>query len=413
MTSPAPSRRALSYTQRAMMQRYFAEPESYCNFEFLHLYFHGAIDPERLADAWRAVFRRFPILNSVIRWGEGTDDLCQIYRKAPPPIRILYHLDSDAREVLLAQRRQYRINLRRNLFELILIPGQHGTDMLVNTHHIVYDGWSTSLILDRLLREYQSSDKDGACPLVSSPDAAWEAYKASQSCVDPAPMRAFYQQMLRGYHQPPIRRSQGSSIFSSKSSLILALPIPSDAVGQISRRLQAATGAILTALAARETLRLSHAEDLVVGAVFSCRVLPISGLESCVGPISSVLPLRVRANALPEMVSAVHADMAAMQEMQHIPFDYTAMGDCLPFFSIDSVVLVQNYPMLQQKNQTGSLWVEHREAVYFPDNQITVELQSRAGRWILLYRYDNHIFSRREIEASAGRICRDLLELAE
>ena len=176
---------ALSHTQLAMMQHYFAEPESYCNFEFQHLFLRGQVDTGRLNAAWRAVFQRHPILNSVIRWGRDSGGPRQIYRPGPPPVRQIEQTGPAGRKALIAQRRAYRVDLRRGCFELLLLPGPDGVDMLMNTHHIVYDGWSCSVMLDRLRKEYGSQRPPSLPP---APEYTFEAFQAWQSRLDPAPL---------------------------------------------------------------------------------------------------------------------------------------------------------------------------------------------------------------------------------
>lgn len=396
---------ALSHTQLAMMQRCFAEPESYCNFEFQHLFLRGEADIDRLDAAWQAVFRRHPILNSVIRWEREGGGLRQIYRPGLPVVRLLRPTDPAGRQALIQQRRIYRVDLRRGCFELILLPGPEGVDMLINTHHIVYDGWSSSVILAELLEEYRTLDIPASPP---APEYTFEAFQAQQSRLDSAPLLATYRRMLQGYRHPAVNRPKGSSAFSSKSSLEMGLPIATEEVKRLCGRFQASPGAILTALWASEALRLYHADDLVLGVVFSCRSLPIPGLEQGVGPFLSVFPLRVRASGLPQMITAVHRDMAELQQLQHIPFDYVSMVESIPFFSIDSVALIQNYPSARPSGPWEGPTIERIETLYFPDNQITFEIQNRETGLTLLYRYDNRCFSCQSIERSAGRVCADI-----
>lgn len=391
-----------------MMQRYFAEPESYCNFEFQHLFLRGQVDIGRLNAAWQAVFRRHPILNSVIRWGRDGGGPRQIYRPGPPLIRQIEPTCPAGRKALIAQRRTHRVDLRRGCFELLLLPGPGGVDMLMNTHHIVYDGWSCSVILDRLLKEYGSQRPPALPP---APEYTFEAFQAWQSRLDPAPLHAAYRRMLRGYRHPPVSRPKGPAAFSSKSSLQSALPLSYKEVRMLCGRFQASPGAILTALWAREALRLYHADDLVIGVVFSCRSLPVPAIEQGVGPFLSVLPLRVRAAGLPQMIAAVHRDMAEFQQLQHIPFDYVSMAESIPFFSIDSVALIQNYPAATGQPPEG-ITLERVETLYFPDNQITFEIQNRSTGLTLVYRYDNRCFSRQSIERSAARVSADIRFLA-
>jgi amino acid adenylation domain-containing protein len=182
--------------------------------------------------------------------------------------------------------------------------------LLVNSHHLLLDGWSVPRILNEWLGE--------ACGAITAeqPSLNWAGYLDWLQRQDRSPARRYWNQRMHGLAAPsllcPDRRERNPSLdLSDELSLSQSKAL--------NERVKTAgvTAAALYQLAWAKTLavELGHA-DVVFGLFDSGRAAPIEGLSSLVGLVTQLVPLRINAASPLSLAEQLHELQAQQFEWQ-------------------------------------------------------------------------------------------------
>lgn len=393
----------LSHIQTSMLQSYFVYPDSYSNFEFQHFILRGQMDAAKLAYAWKRVFQLHPILNSKIGWSENSD-VYQIYLEREPPITILDARDGKVREEgpWTKEREKYRVDITKAVFEVCLLVQPTHADLFMNTHHMVYDGWSTNIILRDFVHIYRNLFDPGT-KLELARDPGYKCLLKYQQKTDYAGLAEFYRRHLEGYKAAPAKRHGMNMQYNEKKTYRHKLNMVYDELFWIAEKLGVPPSTVMIALWARQMMRWKKAEQVVVGVVFSGRNIPIPEVENCVGPFINVLPLLVKNHNIFEMIWKIHRDMAELASLQEIPYRPEFLG--APNLSYETVVLFQNYVIDNSLVQASEVCeIQHFKALYYPQNFITFEIKREDENILFEYRYTCARYTEEQIAAVSKRI---------
>ena len=148
---------ALTPMQEGMLSHYLKDPGTDLYFEQIILALNGPIDTGRFEKAWQAVVENNEMLRATFRW-DKMEKPVQIIRKHHHPDLRYYDLTREEtgpkflEEITTADRRE-PFNLREVPFRVTLCKtAENMHHMIVANHHILYDGWSTGVILKEFLQ---------------------------------------------------------------------------------------------------------------------------------------------------------------------------------------------------------------------------------------------------------------------
>ena len=152
---------ALTSMQEGMLFHYLRDPDSEAFFEQLSLQITGAIDVNYFVQAWEIVIKTNEMLRTLFRW-ESLNKPVQITltkHKLQWEYYDLSGIDADeARkrlESIKLKDRKKKFDLRHVPFRVTLCKlSQDSHEMIVSSHHIIYDGWSSGIILKEFLTAY-------------------------------------------------------------------------------------------------------------------------------------------------------------------------------------------------------------------------------------------------------------------
>ncbi|MFD1939366.1 amino acid adenylation domain-containing protein [Nonomuraea mangrovi] len=235
----------------------------------------GLTDATPVKEALDGLVRDHEVLRSVIVRGEDGEPFAEVRPPAPVPFEeggepdITYGFDLAAEVPLLRAS--------------LLWQDDTTAELVVVTDHIAYDGWSNVTLMAAL------TGTAGEPPLQVGDVALMEQK------VDPGPLRAFWAEELAGAAPPYELAGRADGGPSRFRGARLTRPVPATTVASV-HELAAATGTTpfavyftaLGLLVAAQTDR----PDVLLGAAVADRAHP--DLESLVGPLVDVLPVRVR-----------------------------------------------------------------------------------------------------------------------
>jgi amino acid adenylation domain-containing protein len=341
--------------------RYEAGQDPY--FQQISCGLHGDVDPEALADAWQQLIDRHPALRTGFVW-EGLDTPLQVVEAgAVLPLhreswRGLSTSECAARlDGYLEADRQRGMELSRPpLMRVALFETGHGHQLVWSRHHIVLDGWSSSLLMGELLAIYDALRQGREAVL--EPVRPYRDYIDWLRGFDPAAAEAFWRSTLRGLTvRTPLPEQRAVSLelppeerFADR--LLVLSAEASEHLHAFARAHRLTPNTLLQGAWALLLARYAGLEDVVFGAVSSGRPPSLPGVERMVGLFINTLPVRVEVDAeapLGLWLAALQEHQSAASEHEHAPLSEVQGWSELPRGEalFESFLAFENFPMEQ------------------------------------------------------------------
>jgi Condensation domain/Phosphopantetheine attachment site len=327
-------------------------------------------------------------------------------------------LDDPARQQrlaqILAEDRVARFDLASPpLLRCILIRlAADDHRLIISSHHILTDAWSTLILVKELLTLYAHGRDAVPLPTVNP----YRNYLAWIAAHDRSAAISAWQETLAGLeeatrlapHDPgraPVAPEQVTLAVSE--TLTTALTRRARTHGLTPNTFIQAAWSILLG-------RLTGRDDVVFGVTVAGRPPEIAGIETMVGLFINTLPLRTKlapAKPLLQLLKELQDSQSMLIAYQHLGLaEIQSLAGLGELF--DTLVVFENYPvdLAILGRDVGGLrltGIEGHDATHYPLTLAAVpgqHLQLRLG-----YRPD--LFDRASVEAMAGRLVR-LLEAA-
>ncbi|SDH33307.1 amino acid adenylation domain-containing protein [Lentzea fradiae] len=215
----------------------------------------------------------------------------------------------------------------------VLKLGDEHHRLLLTAHHVLWDGWSTSLLVRQLFARYTSDGEPPSGP----PYSDYLRWLAEQ---DAAASKAAWAEALDGFATPtlvapgapPSDRRQEQVRTDLDAELTTALDrIPGVTLNTV---VQAAWATVLSQVTGRD--------DVAFGCSVSGRPPHLPGIERMVGLLTNTIPVRVRLRAgepAPELLARVQSEQAAL-----IPHHHTGLSDVQRGRELfDTAIMFVNY----------------------------------------------------------------------
>ena len=378
----------------------------------------GELDSGLLEASFAELIKRHEILRTSFHGKNG-----ELYQKVHPFTPERLHFDhvnlsgqknpEQAAVDLADEESFFRFDLEQGpLMRIILMSLDSGRYMcLLNIHHIITDGWSTTFMLDELSRIYQAGGFLSVMPAFQYHDfAVWHSEYITGK--DAEKDLEYWREALK----PPVTR--------------LSLPGRADRTGSEARKaaafefeigaslltsldiLAGKSGATLfmTLLAGLTVVfhQRTSAEDIIVGTPAAGRLLP--ELETMPGYFLNTLPLRMSINggmSFRELLRDVVRNTSEAFAHQLYPFDVLvekcagSQGDGRnPFF--DAMLILQNtaeYRFSLPNVRARRFYAPRSREAKF---EIMIELETAADCLSGIIEYDTAVYTEGCIEKLAG-----------
>ncbi|MEV5810589.1 condensation domain-containing protein, partial [Streptomyces parvulus] len=378
----------------------------------------GALDAARLRAAVLALVQRHPNL----RAGFRQVDSGRVLQLVPHQVAVpwdefdLSHLpDADAESELgrlAAKEHGRRFDLAEPpllRFSLVRLAPEHHR-LVMTTHHILLDGWSTPLLVRELTTLYDTGGDAATLPRV----APYRQYLGWLARQDRPAAEAAWREALGGLEQPTLL----TPVDPGRPGLMperITVELDADrtaALADSARRhgvtlntvLQAAWGLVLSR-------RTGH-DDIVFGAVVAGRDPRLPGVENMVGLLINMVPVRVSLDPAQSLLTTLrqvqdtqsrltghhHLGLARIQQLG-------GLGDLF-----DTSLVFENYPWDQsgERPETGLRITPDlsrgRDATHYP-----LTLIAAPGRRLYLrLDYRDDLFDRTTAAGFVDRLIRVL-----
>ncbi|HEU4963914.1 MAG TPA: amino acid adenylation domain-containing protein, partial [Bacilli bacterium] len=295
----------------------------------------GALDLSALRQALQALVDRHAALRSTFPKQDGSPVQVVAERvEVPCTVEDLSALKEQERET--ARDRLIEDELSRG-FDLLhgpllrarlLIESERSTVLLLNVHHIVFDGWSVQVALQDLAALYRAyaagTEPDLPAPSLEFTDyAAWFNQRLAGGELDG--QRDFWLEQLQGelpslelvpdYVRPPVQAHEGSC-----RELTLAHGL-TERLREIAKR-QGVTLYMLMLTVVNVLLkRMTGQEDTIIGTPVACRTK--KELHDLIGYFVNMLPLRTQVKgdlSFAELLASTKEHLLTAFQHQEYPF---------------------------------------------------------------------------------------------
>ncbi|HLP48095.1 MAG TPA: condensation domain-containing protein, partial [Candidatus Kapabacteria bacterium] len=292
---------SLTPLQEGILFHYLQDPQSRVYFEQLSLEISGDINKSNFEKAWNMVIKTNEMLRTLFRWEKIEKPTQVILKEHPCALRfhVLPDMDNDRKEAAL---KEIKSKDRSEGFDLTQVPfrvtlcrlAEKKYEMIISSHHILYDGWSNGIILKEFFNAYHAlcHGKRSIKPPVKSSFKDFIKWLQSR---DRNTQEQYWKNYLADFETPtalPIKGRPERTTSPEEYSLILADDCKSklENLGKNNRFTLApifytAWGILLQ--------KYCGSRDVIFGTTVSGRSAGIKGIENMVGLFINTVPLRV------------------------------------------------------------------------------------------------------------------------
>ncbi|MDB4967396.1 MAG: non-ribosomal peptide synthetase, partial [Myxococcales bacterium] len=340
----------LAPMQEGMLFHTLLEPESAVYFEQMSCVLVG-LDLDAFEKAWQQTVARHAVLRTSF-WWEGL----------PKPLQCVHNqvditVERHAAIDLEADRARGFTLDRAPLMRLQAAPldGER-TQFVWSFHHLLLDGWSTSLVIRDVFEHYQAN-VEGRAPRLS-PAGSHEAYVRWLAEQDRDAATQFWKETLRGFTAPtPLgARPATGEVREERVELSAAA---SDALRQLARRNAVTLNNVVQAAWGLLIARYSGEADVVFGVTVAGRPAELPLVESSVGLFINSVPMRLQLDLtapVAQCIKQAHLQQGALQAYEWTPLSEiqgaSDVGRATPLF--ESLLVYESYPVDASLAQSSS-----------------------------------------------------------
>ncbi|WP_280301566.1 non-ribosomal peptide synthetase [Nocardia neocaledoniensis] len=307
---------------------------------------HGPLDSARLSAAFDTVVGRHPTMAAAFHY-EGLDQPVQaVPRAVGMPWRevdlsgLPPRAARAAADLLEAEATRHRFAVDRSPMlraTMIRMPGA-AHRLVLNTHHLVIDGWSTPIVLREVLAAYHGDELP--------PAASYSDYLAWIGTRDRAAVRAAWSERLAGLGAPTLVRADTAL---DREFRQWRVPLPTalaTELAELGRRRGLTMNTLVQGTWALVLAALTGHTDVVFGATVSGRPAELPGVSGMVGLFANTVPVRCAFDpdrVLLDQLAELQENQFAMQE-----FDYAGLAEIERIAGLgtlfDTLVAFENFP---------------------------------------------------------------------
>ncbi|KAA8785052.1 amino acid adenylation domain-containing protein [Paenibacillus amylolyticus] len=365
----------LTSIQKGMLFQQLMSPDTSEYFVQLHIKLEGSIFLETFINAWNLIIKNNEMLRTFFRW-DKIEEPIQIILKEHQLNFITFDLSGENKEnqdkrlkEIISDDKMKKFNLTEVPFRITLIKlTENNYSLLISNHHIIYDGWSTAILIEEFLNHYSSMFM-GNEPNIRIKSKFREFVKTEYSSVIDD---VFWSNYLLDIESYPLLNGSWDKQRDEKDFRTYETIGTRELSQQVinKAREQRVSQSSIFFLAWGITLQkyLDH-NDIVFGITLSQRNESIPGIMESIGLYINTLPLRLKFSCedmVNDQLQTVNNNVTELSRQRNTSLvdlnNYVNSKDAL----FDTLVVVENYPInkaMIKKNEfldiTGYMVDEH------------------------------------------------------
>lgn len=311
----------------------------------------GPLDAAALRRAGDALLARHQTLRAGFRPGRSGRPVQLLARDVELPWRevdlagVAPDERADRLAELAAAERTRRFDLASPpALRLVLVRlGAAEHRLVLTSHHILLDGWSTPLLVDELAALYAGDA--AALP----PVPAYREYLGWLLAQDADAARAAWDAALRGLERPTLLAAEWSRPDADLDATPVEIELTEEATADLTaaaRRHGVTVNTVLQGAWAVLLGMLSGRADVTFGTTVAGRPADVPGVEHMIGLLINTVPVRIRLDAdeaLPDALARIQREQAGLMDHRHLGLAEiqrrAGLGELF-----DTLLVVENQP---------------------------------------------------------------------
>lgn len=358
----------LSPMQNGMLFHSLLNEDSSSYFGCISFNLKGELDIPVLRASLNELLKRYAVLRSVFIYTNVDIPLQAILRYRDMDFRYEDLRGKKDKDVYIKSFKEKDMQRGFDLAEDVLIRAavlrleNDRFEFAWSFHHILVDGWSTSILISDFMELYDSAIRQRECRL---PEVKpYREFIKWLEGRDKLVSKEYWRKYLEGYNEAAVLKDNAGSKLQESGFELENFTLELSA-GKTAELNKLAADKHITLNVLMQTIwglllaKYTDKEDVVFGAVVSGRPAEIDGIESIVGLFINTIPLRVRFHeemAFEELLGIVHTG-----NMESDPHHYYSLADIqaesvLKQNLFDHVMIFENYPTDQRINDVIEEW---------------------------------------------------------
>lgn len=358
----------LTAMQQGMLFHYFREPAGAAYFQQLQVRLEGRLDAALLQAAWQQVLNRHMALQMRFQWLGDNPVQCFDGDCRLPFTLVDYrqHPEAEQNGLLNAFLEDDRSKgfdpASPPLMRVALLSwSDESWELIWSHHHLILDGWSSSLVLAEVAATYtallRGEVADAPQPKAFSEFLSWLGTR------DNLAAEQYWRQTLHGFEQatsiPVLKRRAPSEQRADVVSLYDSLGGEFNAgLTRLTRKLGVTSVVPVLACWGLLLARYADTDDVLFGVTTSGRSAELDGAEQMIGLFINTFPLRMNANAessIADWLIDLHKRLAGAREHEHTGLskiaEWSGIMPGQPLF--ESILVYESYPLAMNGTQLG------------------------------------------------------------
>ncbi|NOR69056.1 MAG: amino acid adenylation domain-containing protein, partial [Methylomarinum sp.] len=325
----------------------------------------GHINRKFFEQSWQQTIANHSALHTGFFWKEVTSPVQLVVKQCTFAIEYLdwRHIEPEEQ---LNKSRQYSENDRKLIIDLSSPPlmrltlihmGDEQFYFIWTHHHIVLDGWSSSLLFAEVFNRYALKLKGAPSFLPAAPPyknyLEWigEQDRDVQEDYWKSRLQNFIVPTRLGIEKPVDEEHLANTEYAELESIL----VEEETIHfkSFTKQHKVTLNTLLQSAWALVLSTYSNEQDVVFGVTVSGRSAEIKVVDEIVGLFINTLPLRIQSSQNDSIIDWLQQIQA--QNLQMRQYEHTALSDVQKWSDIaskqslfDSIVVFENYPLDQQ-----------------------------------------------------------------
>ncbi|PDX99224.1 non-ribosomal peptide synthetase [Bacillus pseudomycoides] len=363
---------ALTPLQKGILFHHLSSGENGLYQNLFTLKLSGVFDLVIFKKAWEEVISTNEVLRTVYMW-ENVNTPIQIVLKSKELIFDYYDFsDKNKEEALFSvektkeTNKNRQIDLTKDPFKVILCKiSSNIYEMIISNHHILYDGWSNSLIFKEFFEAYNHLINGKSSPNYRNSKTDYKEYIKWVQEQNKESNLNYWETYLKGFHETTTLAisEKNANRYSVNQQLTHTLLLQEEFKKKLNNfsKLNDLTMASPLYLAWGILLkRYSQKNDIVFGTTISGRPPSIRGIENMVGLFINTVPLRIDFDSSTTLLSSLKSVNNMIIERKD--YEWVSLLDIKEVSEINhkdslfnSIVVIENYPFERKGIETNLL----------------------------------------------------------
>lgn len=343
----------LSPIQQGILFHSILDSDSNVYVTQICLTLEGEIHSDSIKQAWQEIINRHQVLRAAFRWEKKDKTFQVIYKQVELPwIEEDWQKDKSQEQEnklqeYIAADKEQGFDLKRSpLIRISLIRLAATSYKLVWTqHHLILDGWSSSLILKEFFTIYNGFQCQAPIP--------YSQYIAWLNQQDIAIAENYWRNKLQDFTEPTSLKIYGQKLDKKQENSSQEIKLSStitDSLKSLAAQHSLTLNTIIQGAFAILLSRYTNNKDLVYGTTTSGRPATFPGIDSMVGLFINTLPMRVKLNDTELLLPWL--EKLQQQQSENLQYEYTPLSTIkelsnlapgVPLF--ENIFVFENYPI--------------------------------------------------------------------